>query len=189
MGKDVEGQVYGDGPLKITLVKWTNFDTLHQTLNQEPSTSSKYEFEGRVFLIQFYLLLKADYPHTAQLSHITDIHDAKTTPVSKYLIRKHQFPPSKTSRTCRYWHTSIHDREMEVLLILFVNSLVVGVTFWSSIKLYIVQLIHCTTCKTLGHPIQKIWSSCIVYKNGSYTNVQFFLKGKPSHILRDQHVP
>ena len=49
-----------------------------------------------------------------------------------------------------------NDREMEVLLILFVNSLVVGVTFWSPIKLYIVQLIHCTTCKTLGHPIQKI---------------------------------
>ncbi len=56
-------------------------DPILQVSSQEPSTSSKYDFEDRGFLTHFYSYSSAEIWHTSQESHIMMIDDVKNGPI------------------------------------------------------------------------------------------------------------
>ena len=58
-------------------------DPILKDSSQEPSMSSKYDFEDRGFLMHFKYCLRAEIWHTSKESHIMMIHDVKDDPILK----------------------------------------------------------------------------------------------------------
>ena len=93
-------------------------DSILKVSSQEPSTSSKYDFEDGGFLTHFYSCQRAEIWQTSQDSHIMTIHDVKNDPIlqvssqepstsSKYDFEDGRFLAHFYScKRAEIWHTN-----------------------------------------------------------------------------------
>ena len=77
------------------MIQHVKDDTILQVSSQEPSVSSKYDFNDGGFLTHFYSCLRAEIWYTSQESHIMSIHDAKDNPI-------HQVSSQEPSMSSKY---------------------------------------------------------------------------------------